>query len=85
MGKKIYVPPKKPRLKSGGGWRMAANQHNSLRRNKQAPDERNVHPDEGQQQAASELDPSFVNPDGSINFWATLNTTPAKEDEPEEK
>lgn len=64
---------------------MSANQHSLLQRNKQAHHERSTHPDEGQKQAASELDPSFVNPDGSINFWATLITTPAKEDEPEEK
>lgn len=45
-------------------------------------------PDEAQQEAVAEVNPAFVNPDGSVNFWATLNTDSAKDnstdDEPTE-
>jgi hypothetical protein len=90
MGNKVYVPPKRNvRIKTKSRARISSSHQRPYNKDTKPAQNRATHPDEAQQEAAAELNPAYVNPDGSINFWATLNTKPDTEpsidDEQEDK
>ncbi|MDF1496683.1 MAG: hypothetical protein P1P90_01315 [Patescibacteria group bacterium] len=90
MAKNVYVPPRRNvKIKSGQNARITSSHQKPYRKDGKPAHERTIHPDEAQQEAATELNPAFVNPDGSINFWAGISTAPQSthqdKDEPEDK
>ncbi len=90
MGNKIYIPPKRNiRITTSNKPHIPSSHQKPYHENDELVRERTVHPYEAQREAAAELNPAFVNPDGSINFWAGIMTAqePASytDDDPEDK
>ncbi|MBD3281802.1 hypothetical protein GF391_03590 [Candidatus Uhrbacteria bacterium] len=75
MAPKTYIPPHKQAQLKFSGKRGKQNRISSSHKKPPATPKRDrpSHPDETQQEAVCDLDPSFINPDGSINFWAAMS------------
>jgi len=74
MAPKIYVPPHKQAQLKFSGKRGKQNRIPASHKQPPTPKrDRPTHPDETQQEASCDLDPAYVNPDGSINYWATMS------------
>ena len=76
MAKKIFVPPRKNiRIKTGGKARLSSS-HRKPPPKSNGQVRQDPSPEEGQQEAVSQLDPVYVNPDGSIRYFAMVQATP---------
>lgn len=74
MAPKIYVPPHKQAQLKFSGKRSKQNRIPASYKKPPTPKrDRPSHPDEAQQEASCDLNPAYVNPDGSINYWAAMS------------
>lgn len=75
MGKGAFIKPRKAiNLKGGSPPKIKSNNSRPVMQRSGTPSHhRSVTPDEGQEDAVS-IDPIYVLPDGSINYWAGITS-----------
>jgi hypothetical protein len=80
MAKSNFVKPRRPvKLGTNTRPRISSSHRRPITKKDKPKPRGDATPDEGQEQAATEIAPIYVNPDGSIRYHAMLTATPNPE------